>query len=466
VTEALSTSEELEALRFRYNGQILLPGDPGYDEHRQHFNRRFDKHPAVIARPVNTVDVVATVRYARAVGLEIAISSGGKHMAGFSRTDGGIVIDLSLMRAVKVDPVEQTAWAQAGATGGDLQAEAGRHGLAGVIGWMRSTGIGGVNLHGGFGMVSSKLGWGVDTILEVEMVTADGDVLRVTPDENPDLFWGVRGAAANFGVVTWIKQKLCSVPEQGLIGLLVYDAGQAPAVLKTLDDMLLETSDDLTVYSNYAMIPADPDYPEQLHGKHAFIVTVVHIGDLEAAAEEVRPLREVHSPVMDLLEPQPLYDFMCSMDTYILSNRQWYDYVEVSELSEDILDTVATFAEQLETRGLEGEVILVPHGRGRSPAVPSAVQVGQRGAWAIMPCAYWEDADDDDKNVQWADACTEALQQSEHAADAGYGNVQSRPDLERERRSHGEANWKRLQDLKAKYDPDNVFHLNHNIPPA
>jgi len=466
VTAAVATSANLEALRLRYNGQLLLPGDPGYDEHRQHFNRRFDKHPALIARPVNTNDVVATIKYARATGLEIAVSSGGKHMAGFSRVDDGIVIDLSLMRAVKVDPVEQTVWAQGGVTGGDLQAEAGRHGLAGVIGWMRGTGIGGVNLHGGFGMVSSKLGWAVDTILEVELVTADGEVLRVTSDANPDLFWAVRGAAANYGVVTWIKQKLCPIPQEGLIGLLVYNASQAPDVLRKMDEMLLTTSDDLTMYSNYAVIPADPDYPEELQGKHALMVTVVHIGDLDKAEEEIRPLREVHPPAMDLLEPQSLYDFMCTMDTYIVSNRQWYDYVEVSELSEDVIDIAATYAAQLETLGMEGEVILVPHGRGRPPAAPNVVRVGQRGAWGIMPCAYWEDAADDDSNVQWADSCMAAFLQSDSAMDASYGNVQSRQDLHRDRLSYGEGDWARLQDLKAKYDPDNVFHLNHNIPPA
>lgn len=466
MTAALATSADLEALRLRYNGQLLLPGDPGYDEHRQHFNRRFDKHPALIARPVNTVDVVATIKYARAAGLEIAVSSGGKHMAGFSRVDGGIVIDLSLMRAVKVDPVEQTAWAQGGATGGDLMAETGRHGLAGVIGWMRGTGIGGVNMHGGFGMVSSKLGWAVDTILEVEIVTADGDVLRVTPDENPNLFWGVRGEAGNFGVVTWIKQRLCPVPEEAVTGSLIYSASQARDVLKLVDEMALTTSDNFTMFANIAVIPADPDYPEQLHGKPALMVNVVHIGDRDQAERELRPLREMYPPVLDALEHQSVYDFMCAMDGFIVSNRQWYDYVELSALSDDVLEAVTHHGEQLEALGLEGEVTLVPHGRGRTPEVPSAVPVGKRGAWAIMPCAYWEDAADDEVNVGWADSCTEALLRSDAVADASYGNVQSRPDLDRLRRSHGDADWARLRDLKAKYDPDNVFHLNHNIPPA
>jgi FAD/FMN-containing dehydrogenase len=194
VADHTTTLEGLDALRARFNGRVVLPGDSDYDERRHHFNLIYDKHPAVIAVPAGTADVVAAVKFARAAGLEIAVSSGGRNGAGFSRNDGGIVIDLSGMRGVKVDPDEQTAWLQGGANGGDLIAESEVHGLSGIMGWMRGTGVGGVNLHGGYGFLHSKLGLGVDTILELELVAAEGDVLRVNEDENPDLFWALRGA--------------------------------------------------------------------------------------------------------------------------------------------------------------------------------------------------------------------------------------------------------------------------------
>lgn len=465
MTAAVAASADLEDLRFRYNGQLLLPGEPGYEEHRQHFNRRFDKHPALIARPVNTVDVVATVKYARAAGLEIAISSGNKHMAGFSRTDGGIVIDLSLMRAVKVDPVEQTAWLQGGATGGDLMAEAERHGLGGVMGWMRGTAVGGVNLQGGWGPLSTKLGWGADTILELELVTANGEVLRVSPDQNPDLFWAVRGAGANFGVVTWIKQRLCALPERSTAGALIYEAAKGSEVLRLLDELALTSSDELTFFASYAVIPSDPAYPAELHGKNAMTVMLVHIGDIGTADEELKSLRDL-SPVVDAVERQPIYDFMCSMDSYIVSNRQWYDVIDVDGLPDDVLKALFTFSQQLETAAFEGEVTLVPYGRGRNPGVANALPVGRTGSWMVGFYGYWTDPAADETVIGWADAGMAAVRESPAFLASSYGNVQSRQDLDRDRRSYGEENWKRLTELKAKYDPDNVFHLNHNIPPA
>jgi FAD/FMN-containing dehydrogenase len=457
--------EAVEQLRYRFNGEVLLPGDFGYDERRKHFNTRFDKHPAVIVRPVNTVDVVAAVRFARATDLEIAISSGGKHMAGFSRTDGGVVIDLSLMRAVMVDVEEQTAWIQGGTTGGDLMAESERLGLGGVMGWMRGTAVGGVNLQGGWGPLSGKLGWGADSILELEMVTADGDVLRVSADENPDLFWAVRGAGGNFGVVTWIKQPLCAVPDRSLAGTLVYDAARGTEVLRLLDEMALTCSDDFTFFPTYAVVPADPAYPEELRGKNALTVTLVHIGDLDAANAELKPLRDL-SPVVDAVELQPVYDFMCSMDSYIVSNRQWYDVIDVDGMSDDLLEIAANFGELLETAGFEGEVTMVPYGRGRNPDVPNALTIGRKGSWMVGFYGYWTDPADDAKVIGWADAGMAAVRNSPGFISSSYGNVQSRQDLERDRRSYGEENWKRLTEIKAKYDPDNVFHLNHNIPPA
>jgi FAD/FMN-containing dehydrogenase len=458
---------DLATLRHGFNGEIATPADPEYDRYRQHFNRRFDRRPALILRPANTVDVVAAVRYARAADLEIAVSCGGTHPAGFSRTDGGVVIDLSLMRGVRVDPAEQTAWLQGGALGGDMYAETGRHGLAGVMGWMRTTGVGGVNVHGGWGPMSPKLGWGVDTILEMELVTADGEVLRLAPDENAELFWGARGAGSNFGIVTWVKQRLCRVPEKALAGTLMYTAEQGPEVLRLVDQLVMTVSDDMNMWVYSSVIPDEPDYPEALRGRHGYMVVVVHVGDRDAALEELRSLREACPPALDGVVEQSLYDFVCELDSFIVPSRQWYDFVEMESLTDDVIDAVTTSAQRMEELGLTAELTLVATGRGRNPEHPSALATGHRpGAWLMMPDTFWEDVADDEKNIGWADEFMAALSQCQSHTDVGYSNVQARPDVERERRSFGEETWQRLVALKRQYDPHNVFHLNHNIPPG
>jgi FAD/FMN-containing dehydrogenase len=466
MTEQHRALEGVDELRAVFNGEIVLPGDPHYDSLREHFNKLYDKSPSIIVRPAGTADVVASVNFARSAGLEIAVSSGGKHSAGFSRTDDGIVIDLSLMRAVQVDPASRTAWLQGGANGGDLQAEALVHGLGGVIGWMRGTGVGGVNLHGGFGMLTSKLGYAVDTILEVEVVTADGAVVRASDTNNPDLFWALRGAAANFGVVTWVKQKLTPVPPQITAGQLIYDAQTAPKVLAELDEFTLHAPDDLTVFGSYTVVPEDPIYPEEMHNHPAFVLTVVHIGELAEAEQDLKALREVHPPALDFVAPQSLYEFICSMDAYIVPGRQWFDNVSLGSLSREAIDTLATGADALARLGLEGELIVVPHGRGRQPEVPSAFQVGERGSTSIVAGIYWQDAADDERAETWASGVIQSLKVSEVALDETYGNMANPVDLERDRRSYGEENWSRLTELKRQYDPHNLFHLNHNIPPA
>jgi FAD/FMN-containing dehydrogenase len=465
-TRTIQTLEGVDELRAVFNGEVVLPGDENYDNLRAHFNELYDKRPAVILRPTGTADVVVSSRFARSAGLEIAVSSGGKHSAGFSRSDNGAVIDLSLMRAVHVDPQAQTAWLQTGANGGDLQAEALVHGLGGVIGWMRGTGVGGVNLHGGFGMLTAKLGYGVDTILEIELVTAEGEVLRVSADSHPDLFWGVRGAASNFGVVTWVKQRLTPVPPQILAGQLIYDAQHARGVLAALDQYTLEASDDLTIFGSYTVVPEDDTYPAEMQGAPALVLTVVHIGEADEANQELDQLRALQPVDLDFVASMGLYDFICSMDAYIVAGRQCFDTLELGSLSSETIDLIARGAEDLAELGLEGEIIIVPQGRGRIPQVPSALRVGARGTTDIVTGIYWQSPADDERAKAWATGVIANLRGTGVAKDEMYGNMTNFVDLDRDRRSYGEDDWMRLTKLKAQYDPQNVFHLNHNIPPA
>jgi FAD/FMN-containing dehydrogenase len=470
MTDMTAATLDVDALRAGFNGELILPDDPAYDETRELFNKVHDKHPALIARCVGTADVVAAVRYARAKDLEIAVRSGGRHMAGFASSEGGLVIDLSLMRGVKVDRQEQTAWVQTGCNGGNVLAETLLHGLGAVTGVASTTGIGGVNLHGGFGWMSSRLGWGADTILEIVMVTADGEVLRVAPDEHPDLFWAARGAGGNFGVVTWMKLQLGPVPDKILAGSLIYGADQIPDVLRFLRDLDRDGSDDFLIGLDFLAAPSEEWLPEDLHGELALSVTLVHLGELADAEEELTPLSDAYPPAAGELAPRGMLEFMREWDAEYPPTRQWYDEEQIADLSEEAIDLLVAQARALVDSGLGPQSTLVAYPfRGalaREPEIPTSYQHGGQGGWSVTTALFWDDEAEDGRHQAYSNAVFEAVRAAGVATGLVYGNVQQVPDEQRLRATFGEENWKRLTQLKAQYDPENVFHLNHNIPPA
>jgi FAD/FMN-containing dehydrogenase len=457
----------IDSLRARFRGELISPDDNTYEEQRTLFNAYHDIHPALIARCTGTADVVEAIRYARSQGLEIAVKAQGRHMAGFASVEEGLVIDLSLMRAVKVDPKDQTAWVQTGANGGDLEAATLVHGLGAVVGAASTTGVGGVNLHGGIGWMSPKLGWGVDTILEAEVVTADGSVLRAAPDEHPDLFWAIRGEAANFGVVTWIKVRLAPIGTM-LAGGLIYDGAQTEEILRFVRDFNLKGSRDFQLMLDFLAAPPEEWMPEHLHGQLVLSVTVVHLGDIDQAWAEVQPLLDSFTPAINTLAERELLEYMLEMDGDYPAIRQWYDEEQVAELTDEVINTAAARARLLAERGLSGYLIMYPY-RGAiadQPENPGCFPRGRLGGWSIGTAGFWEDESGDEAHSSWSDETIAAVRATGATTGHVYGNVQQVPDLERHRQSHGEEAWARLTQVKKQYDPENVFHRNHNIPPA
>jgi FAD/FMN-containing dehydrogenase len=457
----------LDALRTRFRGDLISADDPSYDELRTLFNAYNDFRPALIARCEGTADVVAAVKYARAENLEIAVKSRGRHMAGFASVDGGLVIDLEPMRSVKVDAAEQTAWIQTGANGADVTAETLAYGLGAVVGAASTTGVGGVNLHGGIGWMSAKLGWGSDTILEAEVVLADGSIVRAAPEEHPDLYWAIRGEAANFGVVTWIKQKLAPIGPL-YAGTLMYDGEQAEDFLKFFRDFNVTASPDFGVMLDFMAAPHEEWIPEHLRGKMIIVLTLAHVGSAEQAQKDFQPLLDAFEPLVNTLVEVDLLEFMLAQDVDYPAIRQWFDEEQVTTLTDDVIAAEVAAARKLAERGLTGYLITYPF-RGLvagEPEIPGSFPRRTPGGWSIGTMAAWEDKTGDDAHIAWSDETMDALRATGDVTGNVYGNVLQVPDIERHRAAHGEKNWARLTQVKKQYDPENVFHRNHNIPPA
>jgi FAD/FMN-containing dehydrogenase len=454
----------------RFQGELILPGAPAYEEARKLFNAAHEKRPAAIVRCLGTGDVVEAIDLARSLGLEIAIRSGGRHMAGFGSSEGGLVIDLGAMRGVKVDAEERTAWVQCGAIGIDLQAEAQVHGLAGITGVLTHTGIGGVTLNGGLGWLSGRLGWGADTILEAEVVTAAGEVLRVSPRKHPDLFWAIRGAGANFGVVTWIKMRLAPIPEKVLAGTLFYPLDRATEAMRFLREFSRTASPDFLFFIEFLFGRGDPALPKELRDGVNVVVNLLHYGEPAVAEREVGELRTALPPTVDRLVPRQLVAYTRLMSGTYSRARQWWDEEQVAGLSDEVIDLAVASARRMEEDSLAplSCLMLYPFrcALSREPEVAAAIARPGPDDWSVGSMLFWDDEDEDERHRAWSDRLMADLREAGLTTGRVYGNSQQLPDMERTQRSFGETDWQRLREVKRQYDPENVFQLNHNIPPA
>ena len=296
---------EVERLRAGIRGPVILPADPGYDAARAIWNGAIDRRPACIARCTGVADVVAAVGFARERDLLVAVRSGGHGVGGHALCDGGLVIDLSPMKGIRVDPVARTARAEAGVLWGELDRETQLHGLATVGGIVTHTGIAGLTLGGGIGWLMRKHGATVDNLVSVDLVTADGEVLTASEDENPDLFWGVRGGGGNFGIVTSFEYRLHPVGPIVLAGPIFHPLEDAREVLRFYREFIAAAPDELTTIFNLRVAPPLPFLPEEVHGKPIVMVGACYAGPAEDGSEVVRPLKEFGTPIVDLLEPRP-----------------------------------------------------------------------------------------------------------------------------------------------------------------
>ncbi|MFP4248947.1 MAG: FAD-binding oxidoreductase [Armatimonadota bacterium] len=456
----------IESLSKALAGELLTADSPDYEQARLVWNGMIDRRPALIARCTGTADVVETVTFAREHDLLVAVRGGGHNAAGFGTCDGGIVIDLSHMRGVLVDPDESTIWAQGGATLGDVDRNAQLYALATPSGVVSETGIGGLALGGGHGHLRRRFGLTCDNIIGAEVVTAAGEIVRCSEDENPDLLWGLRGGGGNFGVVTALHFRAYTVGPEVMFVLVFHPLEQAEDVFGFYRDWAADAPDEISTVAFTGIIPEDDEFPTEAHGEHYVAFFGVHSGSLDEGEREVQPLREVTEPLVDMSGPMPWMTVQSALDEDYPAHDLRYYWKSRSVRS---LDDGAV--ERIVQRSWEQpspfSTIDIWQGGGEAARIAeeSAAFTGRSAAFMVNAEANWEKPEDDDANVEWARGVYADMQ--EFTTGEMYfnfpGALEEGEDL---MHSTFGRKYQRLAKLKAKYDPSNLFRLNQNIEPS
>ena len=444
----------IEKFKASLRGELIQQSDERYDEARKVWNGMFDRRPALIARCAGTADVISAVNFARDRGLRAAVRGGGHSFPGHSVCDGGLVIDLSPMQGIRVDPAARTARAQAGVKWIAFDYETQAFGLATTGGTASDTGIAGLTLGGGLGWLSSKYGLTVDNLISADVVTADGRFLTASATENQDLFWGLRGGGGNFGVVTSFEYRLHPVGPTILGGMVLYPLAKAKEVLRFYREFSKSAPDELTMYAA-CLNPPDGDTMVAL--------ICCYCGPMDKGEEVIRPLKTWGPPVQDVLGPLPYVAQQCLTDAALPTGS--YYYTKADFLADLTDEAIEVFAEYAATKPSPLSAVLVQTARGAASRVASDAMAFPHRTFPYAPVivSQWLDAADSDKNVSWARDFWRALQP--FAGGGVYVNDLGQDDQDRVRVAYG-ANYQRLAALKKKYDPDNLFRLNPNIMPT
>ena len=453
-----------DALRVRLQGPLLLPGDDGYDASRTVWNAMIDKRPAAIARCLGSADFVACVEFARENDILLSIKGGGHNIAGLAAEDGALMLDLSLMRGVWVDPEKRIARAQAGCQLGDVDRETQLHGLAAVLGFVSETGIAGLTLGGGFGYLTRRYGWTTDTVAAMDVVTADGRLVRASREEHDDLFWGLCGGGGNFGVVTGIEYELFPVGPEIVGGLVAWPASDAPDVLDLYRSLAEQAPLELTLVAFVRPAPPAPRLPKEMHGEPIVAVLACHTGPPEEGEEAVAAIKGFGEPVGDVIGCRPYAQMQSLLDATQPRGRRYYWKSEyLARIEPELCEKVVEHARSI--RSPHSSVILFQIGGALNAFDEDASPTGNRDArFVVNIAAAWERANDDAVNVGWARAAWRDMRS--FSTGGTYVNFLTQDEgPERVEASLG-GHVARLAEVKAAWDPHNVFRTNRNITPA
>jgi len=452
------TTISIPQLRAAFNGRVIAPGDAGYDQARTIFYGGFDRRPAVIVRVADATDVSRVVSLARETGLELAVRSGGHSVAGHGVSDGGIVLDLSDMRALQIDAQRRTAWAQTGLTAGDYTNAAAAYGLATGFGDTGSVGIGGITLGGGVGYLVRKHGLTIDNLLAAEIVTADGRLLRVDAEKHADLFWALRGGGGNFGVATRFQFRLHQV-DTIVGGMLLLPA--TPAVIAGFVAEAEAAPEELSTIANIMPAPPLPFVPAEQHGRLVVMALVAYAGEVEAGERAIAPFRALATPIAALVRPMPYPQIYPPEDASYHPTAVGRTMF-VNTIDRGVAETIVDHLEASDASMRVAQLRVL--GGAMARVAPDATAFAHRASRIMVNvAAFYEGPEDRAMREAWVSDFAAALRQEDAGAYVGFLGDEGEARI---REAYPQSTWDRLRAIKGRYDPTNLFRLNQNIPPA
>ncbi len=457
----------VQELEDNLRGDLIRPGDPDYDEARAVWNGMIDRYPALIARPVTVEDVVAAVNFARGNNILLAVRGGGHNVAGHATVDGGLVIDLSLMKDVLVDPEARTARAGGGATIGDLDRATQQYGLATPMGVVTATGIAGLTLGGGFGWLRNKYGLSADNLISAQVVTADGRIITASQEENDDLLWGLRGGGGNFGIVTEFEYRLYPVGPDVAFTFVLHDSegDNMKKAIQFYRDYATTVPDEVSSLIASGIVPPHPEvFPEHIHGRPFILFGAMYAGPAEEGERIIRPLRDFGQPLIDFSGVMPYLEAQQVFDAdYPDGMRYYWKSLNLTHLEDEVIDR---FVKHARLQPSVFSTVDLWHISGvvtRVNPEESAFN-GRQAAFLLNPEANWEDSADDEANITWVREFIKDMREfSDGSRYLNFPGFQEEGD-EMMRKAFG-PQYARLTALKKKYDPTNLFSLNQNIKP-
>ncbi len=452
----------IEQLKTSLRGALLLPGEDGYDKARTVWNAMIDRRPALVVRCAGVADIQQAVAFARQHGLLTAIKGGGHNIAGNAVCEGGLLIDLSNMRSVRVDPQARIAHAEPGATLADFDHECQAFGLATPVGINSTTGIAGLTLGAGFGWLSRKYGMTIDNLLAADVVTADGRLLRADSKNNTDLFWAIRGGSGNFGIVTSFEFKLHPVGPNVLAGLIVYPLKEAAAALKKYNEFCHKLGEETSVWTVLRKAPPLPFLPANVHGTEVVVFALCHIGDPEAGKRVIEPLRHLGTVLGEHIGVMPYCSWQQAFDPLLTPGaRNYWKSHNFTDLSDGAINVVLKYIAKLPSPHCEIFFGLI--GGATTRPAPDATAYSHRNAvWVCNVHGRWETAAEDQKCMEWARGYFREV--TPFATGGVYVNFITDDESDRIKTAYGPG-YDRLVAIKQKYDPQNLFRMNQNIRP-
>jgi FAD/FMN-containing dehydrogenase len=454
--------EALQALKAGFRGAVMTPDDPAYDETRRVWNAMIDRRPGLILRCTGSVDVQHALRFVRQHRLLSSVRGGGHNIAGLAVPEGGVMIDLSLMRGVFVDAARRSAWAQAGCTLADVDRETQAHGLAAVLGFVSATGIAGLTVGGGFGYLTRKHGWTCDNLLSMEVVTADAQLLRVSADEHAELDWALRGGGGNFGIVTGFEYRLHPVGPQILGGAIAWRGEQALQVLDAWREFSARAPRELTSVGVLRIAPPAPWLPKEVHGQPIVAVFVCHSGDIDEGQRLLAPLRAIATPVADIVVPRPYTQMQSLLDATQPKGRRYYWKSHyLAGVERPLVEAAAAHAQRIVSP--HSAILLFQIGGALNELPAGHSPAGNRDArYVLNITGSWEQPADDARNIAWARAAFDATRP--FATGGTYVNFLTEEEgADRVAAAYGADNLERLASLKRRFDPDDLFRHTKRV---